>query len=314
MNIQIGVVMDPIEHIKPHKDSTLAMLLAAQRRGWTTIYIPPSELTLKEGRVFARCSEVEVRDNPHDWFTLAEPKERLLADLDIVLMRKDPPFDMEYIYATYLLELAEAQGVYVANKPASLRDANEKAFAMWFPDCVPETLISRSADEFKKFLQKHQTIIVKPLDGMGGASIFRITAGEPNTNVIIETLLNYGQITAMAQRFLPEYKQGDKRILMIDGKPIDYALARLPAEGEGRANLAAGGTYKGVELTDRDREICQQVGPELKKRGLVFVGLDVIGDYMTEVNVTSPTCIRELDTIYNLDVAGDLMDVLATKI
>ncbi len=314
MKLKIGVVMDPIEHINPHKDSTLAMLLAARRRGWETWVIEPDGLSFRDGRVMARCSRVEVRDDPDDWFTREAPVERPLTDLPIVLMRKDPPFDMEYIYATYLLELAETAGTLVVNKPASLRDANEKAFTLQFPQCTPATLVSRRAEDYRAFLQQHKTIIVKPLDGMGGASIFRISEGDPNTNVILETLLEGGTRTAMAQQFLPEYIEGDKRILLIDGKPVDYALARLPAAGEGRANLAAGGSYKGVELTERDRWICQQVGPELKKRGLIFTGIDVIGDYLTEINVTSPTCIRELDRLYGLDIAADLMDCLAQKI
>ena len=314
MILQLGVVMDPIEHINPVKDSTLAMLLAAQKRDWRLFTIGIDDLSWRDGRVMARCAPVEARDDPKDWFTRQPAEERPLGELDIVLMRKDPPFDMEYIYATYLLELAEAEGALVVNRPASLRDANEKAFTLHFPQCIPETLVSRSPEDYRRFLEEHETLIVKPLDGMGGASIFRIARGDPNTNVILETLLAHGSRTAMAQRFLPEYIEGDKRILLIDGEPVDYALARLPAAGEGRANLAAGGSYKGVPLTDRDRWICEQVGPELKKRGLIFTGIDVIGDYLTEINVTSPTCIRELDRIFDLDIAGQLMDCLADKL
>ncbi len=314
MILQLGVVMDPIEHVNPVKDSTLAMLLAAQKRGWRIFTIGIDDLAWKDNRVMARCAPVEVRDDPADWFTLQPPTERPLAEMDIVLMRKDPPFDMEYIYATYLLELAEAEGALVVNRPASLRDANEKAFTLRFPECIPETLVSRSPEDYRQFLEKHETAIVKPLDGMGGASIFRIRRGDPNTNVILETLLAHGARTAMAQRFLPEYVEGDKRILLIDGEPVDYALARLPAAGEGRANLAAGGSYKGVPLSERDRWICARVGPELKRRGLTFTGIDVIGDYLTEINVTSPTCIRELDRLYDLDIAGQLMDCLAGKV
>ncbi len=306
--------MDPIEHINPKKDSTLAMMLAAQRKGWAIFYLPPEGLLWDNDHVMAEMYPVTVQDDLDNWFSLGIAQNQPLAELDIILMRKDPPFDMEYIYQTYLLEKAEQQGVLIVNKPRSLRDANEKFFATEFPDCIPPTLVGRNPDAFKAFLQTNKSIIVKPLDGMGGASIFRIDKGDPNTNVILETLLDFGKTTAMAQRFLPEYIQGDKRILMIDGEAIPWALARIPAQGEGRANLAAGGSWKGMALTQRDRYICQQVGPELKKRGLIFVGLDIIGDYLTEVNVTSPTCIRELDKLYNLDIAGQLIDCLDSKI
>lgn len=306
--------MDPIEHINPKKDSTLAMMLAAQRKGWDLFYLQPEGLLWANNQVQADMFPVVVTDDPDRWFSLGSVQTQPLATLDIILMRKDPPFDMEYIYQTYLLEKAEQAGVLVVNKPQGLRDANEKFFATEFPDCVPPTLVGRSPAAFKDFLKKHHSIIVKPLDGMGGASIFRIDEGDPNTNVILETLLSFGKTTAMAQRFLPEYVDGDKRILMINGEAVPWALARLPAPGEGRANLAAGGSWKGLALTERDRSICQQVGPELKKRGLVFVGLDIIGDYLTEVNVTSPTCIRELDKRFDLDIGGQLIDCLETMI
>jgi glutathione synthase len=306
--------MDPIEHINPKKDSTLAMLLAAQHKSWVLYYIRPGDIFLENGQISAHVAALRVQDKLDSWHELSPPQTQNLSNLDVILMRKDPPFDMEYIYTTYLLEKAADEGLLVVNRPDSLRDVNEKFFTAWFPQCCPPTLVSSDADRFRSFLAEHKRIIVKPLDGMGGASIFRIEQDDPNTNVILETLLDHGRRTAMAQRFLPEYTEGDKRILLIDGEPIDYALARLPAAGEGRANLAAGGTYKGVELSERERWICAQVGPELKRRGLIFVGLDVIGDYLTEINVTSPTCIRELDTLYNLNIAGQLMDCLEKKL
>lgn len=314
MSQNLGVVMDPIESINPKKDSTLAMLLAAQCKSWKLHYILPGDITLEDGSINAQISALSVTDSSTDWFKLSPPKIQNLNSLDVVLMRKDPPFNMEYIYTTYLLEKAAHGGLLVVNRPNSLRDVNEKFFTAWFPQCCPPTLVSSNADRFRAFIAEHQRVIVKPLDGMGGASIFRIEQGDPNTNVILETLLDHGTRTAMAQRFLPEYTKGDKRILLIDGVPIDYALARIPAKGEGRANLAAGATSQGVALTERDRWICSQVGPELKKRGLIFVGLDVIGDYLTEINVTSPTCIRELDTMYQLDIGGQLMDCLEKKL
>lgn len=306
--------MDPISGIKPYKDSSFAMMLAAQSKGWEVYYIAPESLTLLDGTIVAELHPTTLRDDNDDWFTLAPASIERLSSLDAVLMRQDPPFDMEYVYITYLLEKAEAEGLLVVNKPASLRDANEKAFTMWFQDYIPDTLIGRDMAQFKRFLEIHKTMIVKPLDGMGGASIFRITEGDPNTNVILETLTNHGKQTAMGQQFLPEYVDGDKRILLIDSKPVPYALARLPAAGEGRANLAAGGTYKGVPLTQRDMDICEHIAPELQERGLIFTGIDVIGDYMTEINVTSPTGIRELDKLFDLDIGGILMDCIDSKL
>lgn len=314
MTVNLGVVMDPIDSIDPKKDSTLAMLLAAQRKGWNLFYMQASDIALSHQKVIASLQPVRVRDDLSKWFELGKSEEMLLADLDVILMRKDPPFDMQYIYTTYLLEQAETEGVLVVNRPRSLRDVNEKYFTAYFPQCCPETLVSNSMQRFRHFIQEQKDIVIKPLDGMGGASIFRIRENDPNTSVILETLLQHGRTTAIGQRFLPEYTEGDKRILLIDGKPVDYALARIPAKGEGRANLAAGGSGEGVPLTDRDRWICEQLAPELKRRGLIFVGLDVIGDYLTEINVTSPTCIRELDKIYNLDIAADLMEAIAARL
>jgi glutathione synthase len=302
--------MDPIGSINVKKDSTFAMILAARRRGWTVHYMEQGDLWLEDGRVRAMTRPLEVRDDPRDWFALGGAEDRDLASLDAVLMRKDPPFDIEYVYSTYLLELAARDGCLVVNRPDSLRDANEKLFTAWFPQCCPETLVSRNMERLRGFLERQQDMVVKPLDTMGGASVFRVRAGDPNTGVILETITAHGRRTVMAQRFLPEYVEGDKRILLVDGEPVPYALARIPAAGESRANLAAGGRGEGVALTERDRWICAQVSPALRERGLMFVGLDVIGDYLTEINVTSPTCIRELDALYGLDIGGQLMDAI----
>lgn len=312
--IRLGMLMDPIGSINIKKDSSFAMLLAAQARGWELLYMEQSDLFLRDGRVYAHLRRLHVQDDPKGWFELGTPHTEPLEKLDILLMRKDPPFDMEYIYTTHLLDRAEAEGVRVVNRPASLRDCNEKLYTAWFPDCCAPTLVTRSDAQLREFLAEHGDIVLKPLHGMGGASIFRVRAGDPNTGVILETLTEHGTRFAMAQRFIPEISAGDKRILMIDGEPVPYALARIPKEGESRGNLAAGGRGEGVELSARDRWICERVGPELRARGLYFVGLDVIGDYLTEINVTSPTCIRELDKIYGLDIAGQLMDCLAAQL
>ncbi|MFP4243842.1 MAG: glutathione synthase [Ectothiorhodospira sp.] len=309
--IRLGVIMDPIRDIHFRKDSTLAMLLAAQARGWSLHYMEQGDLFLEDGRVRARSRPLEVRNDPNDWFTLGAPETHPVSDLQVVLMRKDPPFDMEYIYSTYLLELAMAEGCLVVNHPGALRDANEKLFTAWFPQCCPPTLVTRDPARIRGFLKQERDIVVKPLDGMGGASVFRLAPGDSNTGVILETVTDRGRRTVMAQRFLPEFTQGDKRILLIDGEPVPHALARIPAAGEGRANLAAGGRGEGVALTDHDRWICAQVGPRLREKGLIFVGLDVIGRYLTEINVTSPTCIRELDALYDLDIGGQLMEAIA---
>ena len=314
MSIQLAIVMDPIGSIKIHKDSSFAMLLAAQSRGWTLLYTEQQNLFLRDGEAFAMTRSLEVRDQAGDWFKLGEPEELRLGELDVILMRKDPPLDMEFIYTTHLLEQAERAGALVVNRPSALRNCNEKLFAAQFPDCCAPNLVSRDPARLRGFLDKYGDIILKPLDGMGGASIFRIQADDPNISVILETLTALGQRTAMAQQFIPEISAGDKRILMVDGEPVPYALARIPAKGETRGNLAAGGRGEGIELSERDRWICSQVGPELRARGLLFVGLDVIGDYLTEINVTSPTCIRELDHLYDLDIAGQLMDSIQAKL
>jgi glutathione synthase len=314
VSIQLAIVMDPIGSIKIHKDSSFAMLLAAQARGWTLCYMEQQDLFLRDGEAIAITRSLRVRDQTSDWFELGEPQERRLGELDVILMRKDPPLDMEFIYTTYLLEQAERAGALVVNRPSALRNCNEKLFAAQFPDCCAPNLVSRDPGRLRSFLDEYGDIILKPLDGMGGASIFRVQADDPNISVILETLTALGQRTAMAQKFIPEISAGDKRILMINGEPVPYALARIPAKGETRGNLAAGGRGEGVELSERDRWICNQVGRELQARGLLFVGLDVIGDYLTEINVTSPTCIRELDHIYGLDIASELMDSIEEKL
>jgi len=310
----LGVVMDPIRSINIKKDSTFAMLLEAQARGWSVRYMEQGDLFLRDGQTFARHRALSVFDDATPWFELGQEKTETLSALDVVLMRKDPPFDMEYVYTTYLLERAEDAGALVVNKPRSLRDANEKLFTAWFPQCTPPTLVTRDAERLRHFLAEHGDIILKPLGGMGGASVFRLRTGDPNINVVIETLTADETRFAMAQRFIPEIAQGDKRILLIDGEPVPYALARIPAPGETRGNLAAGGTGVGVPLSERDRWICAQVGPRLREQGLLFVGLDVIGDYLTEINVTSPTCIRELDRLYGLNISARLLDVIGARL
>lgn len=314
MSRHIGVVMDPISAINIKKDSSFAMLLAAQAKGWSLYYMEQQDLFLHQGVVSAEMKPLRVFQNADKWFELEGSQTRPLTDLDAILMRKDPPFDMEYIYSTYLLEQAKAGGVLIVNNPQSLRDANEKLYTAWFPQCCPPTLVSRKKYLIREFQQQHQDIILKPLDGMGGASIFRVKHDDPNFSVIIETLTDHGRKSVMAQKFIPEIIDGDKRILMINGEPVPYALARIPAEGETRGNLAAGGRAEGRPLTERDRWICQQVGPTLREKGLLFVGLDVIGDYLTEINVTSPTCIRELDSQFSLNIAAELMDCIEQQL
>jgi len=299
--------MDPIGSIKIAKDSTFAMLLAADHRQWRIRYMELSDLFLRDDRAWARMREVQVRDDATLWYRFCGERTRPLDTLPVILMRKDPPFDMEYIYATYLLEQAQARGIWVVNDPRSLRDANEKVFILQFPQCCPPTLVTRRKADIAELLARYTEIVLKPLDGMGGRSIFRVKAADPNFNVIVETLTDYGNRFCMAQKFIPEIADGDKRILLIDGEPVPYALARRPKPGETRGNLAAGGTGVGQSLTEHDRWIASQVGPELRRRGILFAGLDVIGDYLTEINITSPTCIRELDARFGLDIAGDLM-------
>jgi len=314
MPIQLGIVMDPIDTINTVKDSSFAMLLEAQSRGYSLFYMEMADLELKDGQTMGQMRSLRVNDDTRDWYELGDPVVQPLSSLDVVLMRKDPPFDVEYIYATYLLETAEKAGVMVVNRPASIRNANEKLFATDFPDCVAPSLVTRRADSLRGFLAEHGDIILKPLGEMGGASIFRVKADDPNISVIIENLTHHGTSYIMAQRFIAEISDGDKRILLIDGEPVPYALARIPAKGETRGNLAAGGRGEGIPLSERDYEICKQVGPKLKEMGLMFVGIDVIGDYLTEINSTSPTCIRELDRQFNLNISGQLMDAIENKL
>jgi len=307
MTRKLGVIMDPIAGINPKKDTTLALLLAAQARGWSLCYFEQSDLALENGRAVARQTPLEVIDDYTHWFTLGTAETRPLAEFDCLLMRKDPPFDSEYVYSTYLLEAAEREGVLVVNRPRSLRDYNEKIFATHFPQCTPPLLVSRDPQRLRAFHRDHQDVIYKPLDGMGGIGIFRAKRGDPNLSVIIETLTEQGTRTIMAQRYIPEISAGDKRILVIDGEPVPYCLARVPEVGESRGNLAAGGTGIVQPLSPRDRWIAEQVAPTLRDKGLLFVGLDVIGDYLTEINVTSPTCAREIDREQDTRIGERLM-------
>jgi len=311
---RIGVVMDPIESIKPKKDSSLAMLLEAARRDAEIHYMRQSDLKLLAGVALGRSRRLRVQDDPDDWFELGEEKEIRLGDFDVILMRKDPPFDMEYVYTTYVLGRAEEAGALVVNRPQALRDINEKAYTAWFPQCAPLTLITRSMKEMKAFVAEHGKIVVKPLDGMGGKSIFVVAAGDNNANVIFETLTENGSRFAMAQVFIPEIREGDKRILLIDGEPVPYALARIPSADDNRGNLVMGAVGEGRELTEKDRWICSVVGPVLRDKGVMFAGLDVIGDFLTEVNVTSPTGIRELDRLFELNIAGTLFDAIEARL
>jgi len=308
LTLRLGIVMDPIESITVAKDSSLATLLAAQRRSWALHYMLPGDLYLDGATPRARCKALQVHDDPTSWYEFGGDADIALQDLDVVLMRKDPPFDMDYIYTTYLLELAEAQGTLVVNRPAALRDANEKLFTAWFPELTPTTLVTSDQRRLRGFIDAHGDIVVKPLDGMGGTSVFRVQRGDPNVGVILETITDNQKRLAMAQVFIPQISEGDKRILLIDGEPVPFALARIPAPGETRGNLAAGGRGESRPLSDNDRAICDQVAPKLVEKGLIFVGLDVIGDYLTEINVTSPTCIRELERENGIDIAGQLMD------
>ncbi len=314
MTIRLGIVMDPIQGINFKKDTSLAMLLAAQKRGWKLFYMEQSDLYQENGVAMGNMAALEVHHNPEDWFTLQDKQPQELSNLKVILMRKDPPFDNEFIYSTYILEQAELAGTLVVNKPQSLRDCNEKYFSTLFPQCCTNSMVSRNMETLKGFAAKHEDVIYKPLDGMGGTAIFRVKKGDPNISVILETLTNYGQQQIMAQKFIPEIVKGDKRILMIDGEPVPFALARIPQKGETRGNLAAGGSGVSQPLSERDYWIAGQVGPTLKEKGLIFVGLDVIGDYLTEINVTSPTCLRELEDQQDVVIADRLMDAIEEKL
>lgn len=314
MTIKLGIVMDPISEINVKKDSSLAMLLEAQKRGYEIHYMEMQDLYLEQGESRAQTHKLKVYDDVDHWYDLFDPQEIALKDLDVILMRKDPPFDTEFIYATYMLERAEVEGTLIINKPQSLRDCNEKLFTAWFSDLTARTLVTRSSQRIRDFHQKQQDVIIKPLDGMGGASIFRIKPDDANIGVIIETLTAHGTQYAMVQEFMPAIKDGDKRILIVDGEPMPYCLARIPAKGETRGNLAAGGTGVAQPLSASDMLIAETIAPELKKRGLFFVGLDVIGDKITEINVTSPTCIREIEAAYPINISGKLMDAIESNL
>lgn len=307
MTTKFAVIMDSIELIKPHKDTSLALLLEAQRLGWACFYLEQTDLAVVEGQVFGWLRAVKVFDDSVHWFELGEPEFKPLNDLDIIMMRKDPPVDRAYLHTTHLLSMVEQAGTQVFNNPQSLRDFNEKLVALKFPQCCPKTLVSANMDQLKGFISQHQDVILKPLDGMGGASIFRLSKQSHNINVTLELLTQAGHTLIMAQRFIPEISAGDKRIIMINGDPVEQVLARIPASGEVRANLAAGGQGQGVILSERDRWICNEVGPFLREHGILLAGLDVIGDYLTEINITSPTGIRELNRLFDINVAADIL-------
>ena len=314
MQRTLAVLMDPVEKIKIYKDSSFAMLLEAKKRGYTLHYLTQESLYIKNSRACAHAQVLDVFDDANRWFHLGVAQSIDLGDMSIILSRKDPPFDTQYLHDTHILDLAEAQGALVVNNPQSVRDANEKLFALHFPQCCPKTLVARDVKLLKEFVLEHGQAVAKSLDGMGGSAIFRVSDIDPNLNVIFETLTREGAELALVQQFIPEIKQGDKRILLIDGEPIPYALARIPQGDEFRGNLARGGVGVAQPLTERDRWIAAQVGPELRRRGLYFVGIDVIGEYLTEVNVTSPTCIRELDRAFGINIAGTLFDALEKRL
>ncbi|MEO5831158.1 MAG: glutathione synthase [Rhodanobacter sp.] len=315
MTLSVGVLMDPIGAIKVAKDTSFAMLLEARRRGYSLHYLEQGDLALRNGEPWGRIATLEVREDPARWYSVGAAQWRDLRELDVVLMRKDPPVDAQFIYDTMVLEAAQRGGVAVINDPRSLRDCNEKLFALQFPQCIAPTLVARDAGELRRFTTEHGEVVLKPLDGMGGRGIFRARAGDSNLNSMLETLLGGdahggGRQFAIAQKYIPEISAGDKRILVINGEPVPYALARIPQGDEFRGNLAAGGRGEGVPLSERDRWIVAQVAPELRRRGLIFVGLDVIGDYLTEINVTSPTCVREIDAQFGLNIASQMFDVI----
>ena len=312
MKKRLGVVMDPISNIEPYKDTTLALLLAAQEHEFDIYYMELSDLSVLDGSPLGNMRHIKLFNSNEKWFEFAVDKSSSvkLSDLDCIIMRKDPPFDMEYVFSTYILELAQSQGALVVNNPRSIRDCNEKFFTAWFPELCPPTLVTRSHAQLREFFQKHSDIVIKPLDGMGGASVFRIKPGDSNSSVIFETLTRLENNYCMAQKYLPEILDGDKRILMINGKPVPFSLARIPAHGELRGNLAAGGRGVPQPLSENDLKICDRVSPELVRRGLIFVGLDVIGDCLTEINVTSPTCARELDPNLDVNIGTMFMEAL----
>lgn len=314
MSRKVGVVMDPIGSLTFKKDTTLGLLWAARDRGWDLYYMEQRDLFLEAGEAWGRMQPLQVREDPGDYYSLGDAQTKNLAGLDVILMRKDPPFDMEFVYTTHLLEVAERQGTLIVNRCASLRDCNEKLFATQFPQCCPKLIVSRDPQRLREFHRQEGDVIFKPLDGMGGASIFRVKADDPNVSVILETLTQFGERTIMGQVYLPDITCGDKRILMVNGEPVPYALARVPLAGESRGNLAAGGTGRVQPLTERDHWIAAEVGPSLRERGLWFVGLDVIGDYLTEINVTSPTCLREIEAAESPGIAASLMTFIEEEL
>ncbi|MGB0458401.1 MAG: glutathione synthase [Porticoccaceae bacterium] len=314
MEKSLGIVMDPIQSINYLKDTSLSILLAAQRQGYKLFYIEQGDLFLENGLPFAEICPLRVFDSPDRWYELDNRSAVPLDEIDVVLMRKDPPFDSEYIYSTYILEAAEKRGTLVVNKPQSLRDCNEKVFATEFPQCTPPLLVSRSLKRLKGFLEEHQDVVFKPLDGMGGTSIFRVKADDQNLNVILETLTQYGSQTIMAQKYLAGISDGDKRVLIVDGEVIPYCLARIPSANDFRGNLAAGGRGEVRPLSDRDQWIAKQIAPTLVERGLLFVGLDIIGDYLTEINVTSPTCVQEIDREKNTAIGDKLIAAINRRL
>ncbi|WP_462173334.1 glutathione synthase [Pseudoalteromonas xiamenensis] len=314
MAIKLGIISDPISGFNIKKDTGFAMMMAAQSRGYELYYMEMNDLFLLQGEAKATAAKAQVFNDSTRWYELEEKQEINLADLDVILMRKDPPFDTEYIYATYILERAENAGTLVINKPQSLRDANEKLFTAWFSEHTPETLVTRQQTQIRSFLNKHQDIILKPLDGMGGASIFRVRADDPNIGVICETLTEHGSRFAMAQTYIPAIKDGDKRVLVVDGQVVPYCLARIPQNGETRGNLAAGGRGEARPISDADRRIAEAVAPVLKEKGLIFVGLDIIGDRLTEINVTAPTCVKEIEAAYDISIMDMLFDAIESKL
>lgn len=314
MGTSLGVIMDPIQSISFYKDSTLAILLAAQAQGFDLFYMEQQDLFIDNSGPRAHLRPLKVFNDSDKWFELGDSRDAALEEMDVLVMRKDPPFDSEFIYSTYILEAAERRGSLVVNKPQSLRDCNEKVFATEFPQCTPPLLVSRDQERLKGFLTEHQDVVYKPLDGMGGTSIFRVKEGDQNLNVILETVTKYGTETIMAQKFMPQITQGDKRILVVDGEIIPFCLARIPTGSDFRGNLAAGGRGVVQPLSERDLWIAQQVAPTLKERGLIFVGLDVIGDYLTEINVTSPTCIREIDYAEDTKIGDRLIKAICVRL
>lgn len=311
--MKLAILMDPLQTLKPYKDSTVAMIKSANQLGWSCVYFTQADMFCKKGHAYANVTKLIIRDEKQkDWAEITPLGEQPLASFDIILMRKDPPFDMEYIYSTYALELAEKEGVLVANKPQSLRDANEKFFTLNFPQCCPTTLVSCDIERLREFWKQHRSVIYKPLEGMGGRSVFHVNDDGKNLSVILEMLTHGQTVSIMAQEYIADIRTlGDKRILLINGDPVPFALARIPKKGELRGNLAAGAQGKVVALTDRDKWICSEIAPILREKGLYFVGIDVIGDYLTEINVTSPTCIREIAAETQIDIAGDYLKCLA---